>query len=545
MLCGRPHMSDPSFADLVGPQLGQALTELGFVELTAVQKAVLEPNVADFDLRITSQTGSGKTVAIGLLLRDLLGVMTPLSAPSLPARPLCLLLVPTRELAKQVRRELSALYHPFGVRIGCTTGGTSYRDERRSLSQAPKLVVGTPGRLLDHLREGTIDASEVHSIVLDEADRMLDLGFSEDLEAIFALVPDRKHTHMVSATLEGAVLRLADRYQTQPRQLRGTMAGRANLDIEHVAHVVAPARRLDALVNLLLCAREERTLVFVRTRKDVVELTDELGSAGFLVRGLSGDMEQRERDRALADFRDGRSFVMVATDVAARGIDVQDTTRVIHYDPPTDPDSYTHRSGRTGRAGKKGKSIILIAPGRERALMQLLNRATIRVRFDKLPGRAEVLALLEQRELERWTTELDAGTESPSLSLAERLLSGRDPVQLVSRLLDMTRRGEPAPREFVAFERRTPPPRSAHEQRGQGPRPSGHGAPPRRPNGARATDRWLPDHQAASPKKPFGPENTRPWSPRQSWPAPPPPQPLDGKRSIGFGPARERRPRPN
>ncbi len=544
MLSGRPHMPASSFADLVGPQLGQALTELGFVELTAVQHAVLEPKVADFDLRITSQTGSGKTVAIGLLLRDLLGVETPVAAPSLPARPLGLLLVPTRELAKQVRRELSALYHPFGVRIGCTTGGTSYRDERRSLSQAPKLVVGTPGRLLDHLREGTIDPSLVHSIVLDEADRMLDLGFSEDLEAIFALVPDRKRTHMASATLEGAVLRLADRYQTQPRQLRGTMAGRANLDIEHVAHVVAPARRLDALVNLLLCAREERTLVFVRTRKDVVMLTDELTAAGFAVRGLSGDMEQRERDRALADFRDGRSFVMVATDVAARGIDVHDTTRVIHYDPPTDPDGYTHRSGRTGRAGKKGTSIILIAPGRERALMQLLTRATIRARFDKLPGRAEVLALLEQRELERWTTTLAADTESPSRSLAERLLSGRDPVALVSRLLDVTRRGEPHPRDFVPFEHR-PLERRPTRERGAPYRPSDQSGPPRRSNGPRASERWLPERQASGPQKSFGSERARPFAPRESWPAPPPPQAKDGKRAIGFAPARERRPRPN
>ena len=191
---------------------------------------------------------------------------------------------------------------------------------------------------------------------------MLDLGFREDLEAILAMLPAERRSHLVSATFSRDVVALADRFQKDPVHVEGTRLGEANADIEHVVHLVEPCQRVDALVNLLLADEEAKSLVFARTRADVARIAGELAEAGFVVRTLSGEMEQPERDRALAAFRQGGVQALVATDVAARGIDVRDIARVIQIEPPTDVETYTHRSGRTGRAGKQGTSVLFVAP---------------------------------------------------------------------------------------------------------------------------------------------------------------------------------------
>lgn len=243
-----------SFPGALGPELTRALVEKGFTALTSVQTAVLDPALAGRDLRITSQTGSGKTVAVGFALRDFVAAMPP--APDRPrapggalAQPRALVVAPTRELAKQVEEELSWLYAPLGARVVSVTGGASVHEERRALAGGPAVVVGTPGRLLDHLRRGAIDGSALSAVVLDEADRLLDMGFREDLEAILAFVPAGHRTHLVSATFPREVKALADATQDNPAHVEGTRLGAANVDIDHVVHLIEGRQRLDAIVS--------------------------------------------------------------------------------------------------------------------------------------------------------------------------------------------------------------------------------------------------------------------------------------------------------
>ncbi|WP_438022807.1 DEAD/DEAH box helicase [Sorangium sp. So ce233] len=398
-------MNPDSLIDALPAPLAGALARRGFTSLTAVQQAVLAPELAGRDLRVSSQTGSGKTVAIGLALAPRLeravaeraAAASPEGAPRTTAAPAAVIIAPTRELAAQIAGELGWLLAPLGARVACVTGGTSFGAEARSLRRDPLVIAGTPGRLLDHLERGTIDPRGVVALVLDEADQMLDLGFRDELEAIAGRMPGDRQTHLVSATFSRDVRALADRFQRDAVSVEGTRPGAANGDIAHVAHLVLPAERDAALVNLLLLAPGERTLVFVRTREGAAELADKLTSLGLPAGALSGDLEQRERTRTLDAFRSGAITTLVATDVAARGIDVPEVGRVIHADPPGDPEIYTHRSGRTGRAGRKGTSVLLVAPFAREHALRLLRRARVEVTFRPAPSPADVLRAADER----------------------------------------------------------------------------------------------------------------------------------------------------
>jgi len=437
-------MNDSRFSGILGPALTGALEKKGFLRLTAVQQSVLDETLRDRDLRITSQTGSGKTIAVGFALRHL--VAAAVASKAAVARPVALVVAPTRELAKQVERELAWLYAPLQAKVASATGGASYRDERRALAFGPAIVVGTPGRLLDHLGRRSIDPSQLGAIVLDEADRMLDLGFREELEAILAYAPARHRTHLVSATFPPEVRSLADRVQVDPARVEGTPLGQANADIDHIVHLVDPGQRLDAIVNLLLANPGEQTLVFARTRVDVARFARELHEAGFAAGSISGEMEQAERNRALADFKRGKLRVLVATDVAARGIDVQDIARVIHAELPDNADSYTHRSGRTGRAGRKGKSSVLVSPSALGRTSMLLKRAKVKFRLEPIP----TADLIQKSRDERCYAELlaedpdgFAGHGERLWALAERLGKAGNVTRTLARLLERTRSGEP------------------------------------------------------------------------------------------------------
>jgi ATP-dependent RNA helicase DeaD len=423
------------FEHLVGPALASALEKRGFTALMPVQLAMLDPELAGRDIRMSSQTGSGKTVAIGLAIRDLAAEPTP--AERGIARPRALVVVPTRELAKQVDEELTWLYAPLHARVASATGGANVRDERRAFAAGPAVVVGTPGRLLDHLNRGAIDASGLGAVVLDEADRMLDLGFRDELEAILEHAPPGHRTHLVSATFPRDVLALANRVQNDPAQIEGTPLGTANADIDHLVHLVAQHDRVAAIVNLLLATPGSQTLVFARTRADVARITSELSEAGFDVRALSGEMEQGERNRALAAFKRGTLHALVATDVAARGIDVQDIARVVHAEPPTDADSYTHRSGRTGRAGRKGTSSVMVSPAGLARVSQLLRRAGVKYRVAPIPTAAEIRRANDEQILAELTREEEPGAESdPRFSqIAAKLASTGDVTRTIARLL--------------------------------------------------------------------------------------------------------------
>ncbi len=276
----------PDLNALLGPELASALAKKGYSTLTPVQMSVLDPSGEGRDLRISSQTGSGKTLAIGFALRS--AVAGEAVKPAHVARPRAMVIVPTRELAKQVHDELTWLYAPQKLRIAAVTGGSSYRDEHRALAAGPAIVVGTPGRLLDHLNRGGVEAGDVGAVVLDEADRMLDLGFRDELEAILAKAPPGHRTHLVSATFARDVAALADRVQKNPKRIEGTPLGSANRDIDHIVYLVNPRERVDALINVLLHHADEQTLVFARTRADVSEIARELQQAGFASGSLSG-----------------------------------------------------------------------------------------------------------------------------------------------------------------------------------------------------------------------------------------------------------------
>jgi ATP-dependent RNA helicase DeaD len=425
----------PDLAQRVGPALASALAQRGYDTLTPVQEAVLDEALEGRDLRITSQTGSGKTIAIGFAVRDLLDDLTAQYGG--PAKPRVLILAPTRELAKQVADELGWLYAPLRVRVAAVTGGAGYLDQKRALSSNPAVVVATPGRLRDALERRKIDASTLAAVVLDEADSMLDLGFREDLDAILTMLPKERRSHLVSATFSRDVVSLADRFQHDPVHVQGTRLGEAHEDIEHVVHLVEPSQRIDALINLLLSDEDAKSLVFARTRADVSRIAGELAEAGFVVRTLSGEMEQPERDRALAAFRQGGVQALVATDVAARGIDVRDIARVIQVEPPTDVETYTHRSGRTGRAGKQGISVLFVTPSHYRAIARGLERARIAHSVEPIP-RPDAIQRAREEKLVAWLArESDGETIDPhAISIAERLVQSGALVIALARLIE-------------------------------------------------------------------------------------------------------------
>jgi ATP-dependent RNA helicase DeaD len=436
----------------IDARIRDAMLERGFGELTAVQRAVLDQQCDGRDLRISSATGSGKTVALGLLLTSELadgdaphGRGGQASRPRHGAGPRALVITPTRELATQVRDELSWLYRGLrGLRVQSVTGGTSVMQERRNLARGPGLLVGTPGRLLDHIRSGALRCDGLSDVVLDEADQMLDMGFREDLDAIVAALPETRRAHLVSATFPEQVRKLADAFQRDALHVQGTALGAANEAIEHVVHVVRPDERYAAIVNTLLSSPQSRCLLFVRRRSDATEVAEMLAADGFSALPISGELPQAQRTRTLNAFRGGSVQVLVATDVAARGLDVPDVPLVVHGDLPEDPENLTHRSGRTGRAGRVGRSILLCPPGAVRRTQWLLRSAKITASWAPVPTPHQIQRAAGRRlrrDLHRRLT-AGAGPDPAQLEHARKLLREHDAAAVVAALLEQA---EPAP----------------------------------------------------------------------------------------------------
>ena len=422
----------------VPERLAGAMRRRGFETLTSVQRAVLDAESEARDLRISSQTGSGKTVAIGLALADAL--TAPPAADADPTSPGVLVLVPTRELAMQVRDELGWLFAgERNVAVEVVMGGASLVAERRALARRPRVVVGTPGRTLDHLKNGALRCHGVEHVVLDEADRMLEMGFREELEEILERLPGERRTHLVSATLPAPVRRLADRFQRDAVHIEGTRLGVANDDIQHIAHLAGARDTYPALVNLLLINEGRRCLVFVERRASAGALAARLSGDGFPVQAFSGDLPQAQRTRTLDAFRDGTVRTLVSTDVAARGIDVPDIELVIHLDPPGDADSYVHRSGRTGRAGRAGRSVLLVPPEARRRVEWILRNARIEAAWKPAPSAGKVRKQLRKRfrQLVHEGLAADDPPTQQEMDYAKGLLDGRDPAAVVAFLLSL------------------------------------------------------------------------------------------------------------
>jgi ATP-dependent RNA helicase DeaD len=490
-----------SFAALPA-QISSALTKRGFTELTAVQRAVADSESKGRDLRISSQTGSGKTVAIGIALAShfIERLADPSSAPKkvkkpkedgpprkprgAAAHPTALVIVPTRELAAQVKSELQWLYAELrGLKVEVVTGGTSVDGERRALARKPGLIVGTPGRLLDHMRNDAIDCDSIEHVILDEADQMLDMGFREELEGILEQLPESRSSHLMSATFPHAVVNLANRYQDNVLRLEGTRLGVANADIQHIAYPIRRQETYAALVNVLLLAGDSRCLLFVNRRVDATELAERLASNGFGAAPFSGELPQAQRTRTLAAFRTGTFNILVSTDVAARGIDVPDISTVVHIDPPRTSDAYIHRSGRTGRAGQTGQSILFVAGPDSRKVARMLQVAKIEVSWQPVPKpeKVEKSLLKQARRVMHERLKEDAPTET-QLMYAKQLLEEQDPQHVVATLLEMAKPKPPCePMHVVGLD-----PFSETRSKGKG-RPAGRPDGGPRPDGAKFT----------------------------------------------------------
>ena len=428
------------------PVLGETLAERGYAEATPVQTAVISPDAQGRDLLVSAQTGSGKTVAFGLALADQL--LPAGSEASHSDKPLALVIAPTRELALQVSRELGWLYAKANLRIATCVGGMDASKERRALRSGPAIVVGTPGRLRDHLERGALDLSGLAGVVLDEADEMLDMGFRDDLEEILDASPGKRRTLLFSATLPRQIVRLAERYQRDA--LRLTLAGdsRGHGDIAYQAITVAPSEIENAVVNLLRFHEAETTICFCATRDSVRRLHATLQNRGFAAVALSGEHSQSERNQAMQALRDQRARVCVATDVAARGLDLPSLSLVIHVEIPRDAETLQHRSGRTGRAGKKGTAAIIVPYNRRKRVEGMLRGAKISAEWLAAPSADAIRAQDHIRLMEKLTAPADY--DEADRKVARDLMSRLAPEDIAAALVQAHRDKMPQPEELIA-----------------------------------------------------------------------------------------------
>ena len=468
------------------PRLLSALANRQYLEPTPVQAAVLADEVLDRDLLVSAQTGSGKTVAFGLALaHTLLGDAPRFTTGGAPR---ALIVTPTRELALQVQRELVWLYAETGARIATCVGGMDPRREQHVLRQGVHIVVGTPGRLCDHLDRGAVVLSELQAVVLDEADEMLDMGFREDLERLLQAAPAERRTLLFSATIPKEIATLAKRYQKHALRIATSSEAERHHDIEYRALPIVPRERDLAVVNVLRYHEAAGALVFCATRDGVAHLAANLAERGFPVVALSGEFSQRERNTALQALRDGRARVCVATDVAARGLDLPDLGLVIHADLPQNQQVLVHRSGRTGRAGRHGVAIILVPDPARRHVERMLHAAHVDATWSRPPTADEILA----RDRELVIGEIESLADEISdddRRVARALLEKRPAEDLVAQLVRMRRQARPTPEDL------TPPP-AERPRREATVKPARPAREPR-PNGK------LREHRpAAEPKRP-------------------------------------------
>lgn len=457
--CDDPHSLTPPGNNrkyIVKKALADALEHRGYTTLTAVQKSVTEPELIGADLLVSAQTGSGKTLGFGLAIAPtLLGddEMFPLAA-----LPIALILAPTRELAMQVKRELTWLYAKAGAVIASCVGGMDMRDERRSLNRGAHIVVATPGRLRDHLMRGSIDLSGLKAVVLDEADEMLDLGFREDLEFILGEAPEERQTLMFSATVPRSIATLAKSYQKNAVRVTTTAEKSQHADIAYQAMSVSGRDAENAIINVLRYFEAPNALVFANTRAMVNRLTTRLSNRGFSVVALSGELSQTERTHALQAMRDGRARVCVATDVAARGIDLPNLDLVVHAELPTNHETLLHRSGRTGRAGRKGVSVLIVPPSARRKAERILSGARLEAEWGSAPSAHDVRTSDEERMLAdaSWHEEISDSERDLVQKLTERFTAE----QIAVRFLRQHASRHSAPEELSSFDDK-PKPRAA------------------------------------------------------------------------------------
>lgn len=423
--------------------IGEALVERGYTAPTDVQSAAITPETQGRDLLVSAQTGSGKTVAFGLAMaKDLLGDQEKLPYA---VEPLALIVAPTRELAMQVQRELTWLYAKTGARVASCVGGMNIRQEQRALQSGAHIVVGTPGRLRDHLERGSLATSSIKVVVLDEADEMLDMGFREEIEEILDVTPAERRTLLFSATMPRPIAQLAKTYQRDALRIQTNSAGQSHADIDYRAIAVSPADIENAVVNVLRFYEANGAMVFCATRENVRRLQARLVERGFSAVALSGELSQNERNHALQALRDRRARVCVATDVASRGIDLPNLGLVVHAELPIDAETLQHRSGRTGRAGRKGTCVMIVPYQRRRRAEGMMRAAAVKVDWVDAPSADDIRARDQERLLE---TIVPGEQSEDDLVVARKLLERHGAEEIAAALVRAHRRDLPEPEEL-------------------------------------------------------------------------------------------------
>jgi len=406
------------------PELLKALTTLGYEEPTPIQREAIPPLLAGHDLLGQAATGTGKTAAFALPLLDRLIAGGPGDGPS------ALVLVPTRELAEQVSQAVHRYGRDLGVRVLPVYGGQPIGRQLQALQRGVDVVVGTPGRVIDHINRETLRLSEVRTVVLDEADEMLDMGFAEDIEAILAETPADRQTVLFSATMPPRIDAIARRHLREPVRIQMGRESSAPGEIPLVrqsAYVVARAHKPAALGRVLDVEAPTAAIIFCRTREEVDQVTEILNGRGYRAEALHGGMSQDQRDRVMGRLRAGTTELLVATDVAARGLDIEQLTHVVNYNVPAAPEAYVHRIGRVGRAGREGAAITLAEPREQRMLKAIERLTRQRINIEKVPTvtdlrarrleitRGALEAAMQADDLERFRVVIDSLTDEADL----------------------------------------------------------------------------------------------------------------------------------
>lgn len=426
------------FADFnLRPALLHALERKGFDTPMPVQVRVLEDEtLIDSDIIVQARTGSGKTLAFALPLIN--------NMDSSVREPQIIILSPTRELAQQTAREFAWVGADCGVRVATLVGGLDMERQIRTLRDGANVIVGTPGRILDHIRRGTFKTQSIHSVVLDEGDHMLDMGFHDEMEAILQSMEQVERTWLFSATMPPEVMSLARQYLNAPKKISLVSDITTHEDISQKTYIIPSRRRFEGLVNVLIWEDPSRALLFCGTRAETQEIADKLCDIGFRATAIHGDMSQRERNTALGALRGGRVTILVATDVAARGLDIEAVSHVIQFGLPQNLESFVHRSGRTGRAGHEGSNMLLLTAREARQFKFMASSAGSKMKMQWIPA-PDSKEIEGQARIRFEKTILDHALESDEFqSWAEELLTRDEAAMLVSGLLVKAYGDQPA-----------------------------------------------------------------------------------------------------
>jgi ATP-dependent RNA helicase DeaD len=434
------------FADLtLAPELCHVLSGLGYEEPTPIQLAAIPPLLEGRDLVGQAATGTGKTAAFAL------PILQRILTEGGRAEPLALVLVPTRELAVQVCQAMRSYGHDMSARVLAVYGGEPISRQLGPLKRGVDVVVATPGRALDHINRGTLKLNGLEILVLDEADEMLDMGFAEEIEAILGSTPEKRQTALFSATIPPRIDGMVRRHLRDPVRVelgRQASASADGLLVRQTAYLVPRGHKAAALGRVLDLERPTATIVFCRTRDEVDQLTESLNSRGYRAEALHGGMDQKQRDRVMARLRSRAIDLLVATDVAARGLDIDQLTHVVNYDVPSAPESYVHRIGRVGRAGREGTAITLVEP-REHRLVKTIERATKQpITIEQLPTLAKLRAMrLEQMRTELRESLLKDGDFNAFRSVVGPLGAEFDPYEVALAAVKLAYEASGTPRE--------------------------------------------------------------------------------------------------